>query len=102
MTTQTLSKMHEMKLHGMAASFQSRRVMPDHQDLTHDEFTALIVDDEYIHRQNNRQRRLLQMARLKFSSAALENIDYQANRGLLKSKITALQNNQWLEKHQIF
>jgi hypothetical protein len=26
--------MHEMKLHGMAASFQSRRVMPDHQDLT--------------------------------------------------------------------
>ncbi len=100
MTTQTLSKMHEMKLHGMAASFQSRRVMPDHQDLTHDEFTTLIIDDEYIHRQNNRQRRLLQMAKLKFSSAALENIDYQQNRGLLKSKITALQNNQWLEKHQ--
>jgi DNA replication protein DnaC len=100
MTTQTLTKMHEMKLHGMAASFQSRRIMPDHQDLNHDEFTALLVDDEYIHRQNNRQRRLLQRAKLKFSSAALENIDYQSNRGLLKSRITALQNNQWLEKHQ--
>jgi DNA replication protein DnaC len=100
MTEQTLSKMHEMKLHGMAASFQSRRIMPDHQDLNHDEFTALLVDDEYIHRQNNRQRRLLQRAKLKFSSAALENIDYQSSRGLLKSKITALQNNQWLEKHQ--
>lgn len=100
MSAQTIDKMHEMKLHGMAASFQSRRIMPDHQDLTHDEFTALLIDDEYLHRQNNRQRRLLQMAKLKFSSAALESIDYHQNRGILKSKITALQNNQWLEKHQ--
>lgn len=100
MYTQTITKMQEMKLHGMAKSFQERRTKPDHQDLSHDEFTALLIDDEYIQRQNNRQRRLLQMAKLKFSSAALENIDYQQNRGLLKSRIISLQNNQWLEKHQ--
>jgi len=100
MYTQTITKMQEMKLHGMAMSFQTRRTKPDHQDLNHDEFTALIIDDEYTQRQNNRQRRLLQRARLKFSSAALENIDYKQSRGITKSKITSLQNNQWLEKHQ--
>lgn len=100
MHTQTITKMQEMKLHGMARSFEARRTKPDHQDLTHDEFTALLIDDEYLQRQNNRRRRLLQTAKLKFSSAALENLDYQPNRGLLKSKITALQNNHWLEKYQ--
>jgi DNA replication protein DnaC len=100
MYTQTISKMQEMKLNGMAKSFHTRRTKPDHQDLNHDEFTALIIDDEYIQRQNNRQLRLLQRAKLKFSSAALENIDYKQSRGITKSKITSLQNNQWLEKHQ--
>lgn len=100
MYTQTITKMHEMKLHGMARSFQDRRAKPDHQDLSHDDFIGLLIDDEHIQRQNNRQRRLLQMAKLKFSSAALENIDYQQSRGLLKTKIAGLQNSQWLEKHQ--
>ena len=100
MYTQTITKMQEMKLYGMTKSFQERRIKPDHQDLDHDEFTALIIDDEYTQRQNNRQRRLLQRAKLKFSSAALENIDYKQSRGITKSKITSLQNNQWLEKHQ--
>lgn len=100
MHTQTITRLHEMRLHGMAKSFQERRIKPDHQDLSHEEFIALLVDDEYLHRQNNRQRRLLRMARLKFPSAALESIDYQQNRGLTKSKIIGLQNNDWLKKHQ--
>ena len=100
MYSQTITKMNEMKLHGMCKSFQERRAKADHQDLSHDEFTALLIDDEYLQRQNNRQRRLLAMARLKFASAALENLDYQPNRGLLKSKITNLQNKEWLQKHQ--
>jgi len=98
--SQTITKLNEMKLHGMSRSFQERIARTDHNDLSHEEFTALLVDDEYDHRQNNRQRRLLQVAKLKFSSAALENIDYQANRNISKSKITGLQDNQWLKKHQ--
>lgn len=100
MHTQTLAKLHEMKIHGMAKSFETNRSNPRCQDLNHDEFMTLLTDDEYIYRQNNRQRRLLQMARLKFPSATLESIDYAAARGVNKSKIAGLQNNQWLEKHQ--
>ena len=65
MYSQTITKMNEMKLHGMCKSFQERRAKADHQDLSHDEFTALLIDDEYLQRQNNRQRRLLAMARLR-------------------------------------
>ena len=100
MPTQTLTKLHEMKIHGMAKSFETNRASPKCQDLSHDEFMALLTDDEFIYRQNNRQRRLLQMARLKFPSAALESIDYSHTRGITKTKVTGLQNNQWLEKHQ--
>jgi len=89
-----------MKFHGMSKSFQERRLKPDHQDLSQDEFIGLLIDDEYLQRQNNRQHRLLQRAKLKISSAALEDIDYQQGRGLLKTRILSLQNNQWLEKHQ--
>lgn len=98
--SQTITKLNEMKLHGMSKSFQERIARTDHNDLSHEEFIALLVDDEYNHRQNNRQRRLLQMAKLKFSAAALENIDYQVNRNISKSKITQLQDDQWLKKHQ--
>jgi len=100
MPAQTLAKLREMKIYGMAKSFETNYSNTKCQDLSHDEFMALLTDDEYIYRQNNRQRRLLQMARLKFPSAALESLDYTQIRGLIKTKVTGLQNNQWLGKHQ--
>lgn len=97
---QTLSKLTQMRLHGMARSFEERSLRPDHKDLSSEEFVGLVVDDEYNYRKNLRLRRLLQLAKLKFSSACLEGIDYQASRGLIKSKVISLQNNDWLEHHQ--
>lgn len=97
---QTLRKLNEMKLYGMAKSFEERILRPDHRDISFEEFFGLLADDEYIHRRNTRQKRLLQIARLKFSSACLESIDYQATRGIIKSKVIALQNNEWTENHQ--
>ena len=61
---------------------------------------GLLVDDEFIYRRNLKQCRLLQRAKLKFPSACLEEIDYRAPRGLIKSKIVALQNLEWLNHHQ--
>jgi len=97
---ETLRKLNEMKLYGMAKSFQNRVIRPDHRDLSLEEFLGLLVDDEYIYRKNQRQRRLLQMAKLKFPSACLEEIDYRAPRGLVKSKVVGLQNLEWLNHHQ--
>jgi len=97
---QTLNKLNEMGLQGMARSFEEKSLRPDHRDLPFEEFFGLVIDDEYTYRQNQRLNRLLQLAKLKFPSACLEDIDYRANRGLLKNKVIALQNNDWLEKQQ--
>lgn len=97
---QTLRKLNEMRLFGMARAFEEKSLRPDHQDISFEEFFGLVVDAEYLCRKNQRQRRFLQLAKLKFSSACLEDVDYHAARGIIKSKVLALQNNAWLENHQ--
>ena len=97
---QTIRKLNEMRLFGLAKAFEEKIQRPDHQDLSFEEFFGLLVDEEHVYRRNQKQRRLLQLAKLKFPSACLENIDYKANRHLSKSKIIALQNNEWLGNHQ--
>jgi DNA replication protein DnaC len=100
MYTHTLQQLASLRLAGMARSFETRINQPDHQDLSHEEFVGLLVDDEYIHRQNARQTRLLHTAKLKLSAACFEEIDYTHSRGLQKSVITALQNTAWITEHQ--
>jgi DNA replication protein DnaC len=97
---QTISKLNDMKLTGMAKSYQDRRIKPDHKDLSFDEFFSMVVDDEHIYRKNKRLKRLLKRAKFKLSSACLEDIDYKQPRGLQKTHVVNLQNTTWLEKHQ--
>lgn len=97
---ETIHKMNEMKLFAMAKGFSGRRSRPDHQDLSNDDFMGLLVDDEYIYRQNTKQTRLLRGARLKIPSACLEDIDYRHPRGLSKTKIINLQKQDWINNHQ--
>jgi DNA replication protein DnaC len=74
--------------------------MPDHKDLSFDEFFALVVDDEIIYRQNQRLKRLMKEAKFKISSACFEDIDYRQQRGFVKSQVLNLQNTSWLTNHQ--
>lgn len=97
---QTITKLNEMKLFGLARAYQDRRTKPDHQDLSFDEFFGLLVDDEYLYRKNNRLKRLLQLARFKINNTSLEEIDYRQPRGLQKTQIVNLQNTSWLTNHQ--
>jgi DNA replication protein DnaC len=96
---QTLSKMQEMKLAGMAQLFQELMGKPEHADLTHDEFVGLLIDAEATHRANKRLQRLLQNARLK-QSACLEDIDYKQARGLHKHTVLELANCRWITNRQ--
>lgn len=97
---QTISKLNDMKLTGMARAYHDRRTKPDHKDLSFDEFFGILVDDEHVYRKNKRLKRLLKRAKFKISSACLEEIDYRQQRGLLKTRIVNLQNTSWLENHQ--
>lgn len=88
--------MNEMKLFGMVRSLEERFRSGAREDLAPEELLALLVDDEYLHRKNNRLQRLLALAKLRIAHACLEEIDYRHPRGLVKSQILALQNTEWI------
>ncbi len=97
---QTHEKLITMKLFGMAAGFKERLNRIDHQDLNPSALIGLLVDDEYLHRENRRLATLLRGAKFKDHGACLEAIDYGAARGLRKDKILELAQNRWVGARQ--
>lgn len=96
---QTMSILHSLKLFGMARSLEERLADSSHAALSHAEFIGLLVQDEKIHRDNLRQRRLLKKARLR-QEASLEDIDYGVSRGLGQQVILELSNTHWITAHR--
>jgi len=93
---QTVTTMNQLKLFGMAGSFHDRLAHSKHAELSHAEFTGLLVGDEKTYRENKRLKRLLKNAKLKIQ-ASLEDIDYKTSRGLNKQVILELSNTQWMD-----
>ena len=86
----THEKLIEMKLFGMAAAMKERLNRVDHQTLSASELLGLIVDDEYLYRENRKLTARLKVAKFKERSACIENIDYAASRGLRKDQVLEL------------
>ena len=97
---ETLRKLNEMKLFGMAHSFEEKRKSPEYKDVPPEDYLGYLVDDEHLYRKNNRLKRLLETAKLKIHQAAFEEIDYRHARSLAKNQVLGLQNTDWLESHQ--
>ena len=97
---ESLTKLKKMRLYGMADSLLRRINQPDHQDLSFEEFLGLVIDDEYLRRKNNKYARFLNQSKIKIKQARIEEIDYAASRGLLKTKVLNMQNNEWINAHQ--
>lgn len=97
---ETVTKLHQMKLFAMARSLTERLSRGDHQNLGVEEMISLVVDDEWLDRENRKLRRRLKKARFKVP-ATLEAIDYQLRRaGLVKSRILDLSTLAWVFHHQ--
>ena len=90
MNEATLSKLHELKLSAMAASY--RRQMDDAgiNKLSFDERFGLLVDAEWDARKNNRLNRLIHRADFPISGACVEDIEYRADRKLNREQIARL------------
>jgi DNA replication protein DnaC len=95
LTQQTVALLHTLKLHGMAHAFTERLASPQHADLSHAEFVALLVHEEKTYRDNQRLTRLLKNAKLK-QQATLEDLDYSHPRGLAKAVMLELSTGQWI------
>lgn len=99
MNEQTITKMNEMKLFGMAKGFTERIGKTDHSELSHGEFVGLLIDDERLDRENRRLTMLLRIAKFK-QQASLEDIDYRFPRGLNKQLILELSTGEWIARKQ--
>ena len=94
---QTLKQMREMRLSNMAISLEDRLKQRDHQDLTHEEFLSLLIEDEYNARKNRKLARAIGRANFKPGNASIENLKYSPVRGLMKKDVMTFTSPTWIE-----
>ncbi|MCL4748187.1 MAG: IS21-like element helper ATPase IstB [Burkholderiaceae bacterium] len=92
----TLDQLRGLRLEGMVHALQDQATTSSAATLAFDERLAMLVQREIDWRDGKRLARLLKAARLKVSSACVEDIDWRASRGLERALITALAGGDWL------
>lgn len=95
----TIEKMKSMRLRGMAQVHYSNLENNLYQDYTLDQYTALLVDQEWEDRQNRKIDNLLKRATFR-ATASIENIDFTANRALDKNTFDRLASLDFLTKNE--
>ncbi len=95
----TLEKLQTMKLHGMADAFRAQMETTDTSQLSFEERFAMLVDQQWLWKENRALARRLRAAKLK-ERGVVEDIDYQHQRGLDRKLIRTLASSEWVRQHQ--
>ena len=96
---QTLEKLYAMRLNGMADAFAEQLQQPHLAELSFEERFGLLVDRQWIWKEDRRMKRLLKNAKLRVD-ACIEDIDYKTPRGIDKSVILSLASCNWVKQAQ--
>jgi DNA replication protein DnaC len=96
---QTMEKLCALRLHGMAESLQEQMNQPDMTGLSFEERLAMLVDAQWLWKQNRALALRLRNACLKHR-ASMENINYRHARQLDRSQVRSLALCQWVQQHQ--
>src|SRR6058998_16882 len=100
LTAPTVEKLQYLKLDAMAHAWSEQQQQAEMTSLAFDERFGLLVDAEWLARENKRLARALKEAKLKLPHACIEAIDYPARRELDKAVIRQLATCRWVEEHQ--
>lgn len=95
----THEKLVSMRMAGMAGAWIEQQQTADVTKLDFDERFGLLVDAEYLYRENRRRDRRLKEAKLRHSNACVEDIDQPAKRGVDKSLLRRLATCAWIDEH---
>lgn len=95
---QTLERLHELRLTGMAQALEEQLGMPDLDTLAFEDRFALLLERESTFRDDRRLTRLLQIAKL-HTPASVEDLDFRTPRGLDRSLVLRLASGQWIREH---
>lgn len=96
---ETLRKLTEMRLNGMAEIYQEQANNSDYEDMAFDQRFKLMIDNEYSRRQSNRLKRLINQANFSDPSASVEDIEYYPDRHLDKNLILELATCNYIRDH---
>jgi DNA replication protein DnaC len=100
LTAPTIEKLQTLKLSAMVTAWTEPQQNAELTALGFDERFGLLVDAEWLARENKRLARALQEAKLKLPHACIEAIDYPARRELDKAIIRQLATCRWVQEHQ--
>jgi DNA replication protein DnaC len=95
----TMTKLYEMKLNGMAEAYEEQRTSSTIAELSFEERFSMLVERQWIWKENRALATRLTYARLK-QSVAIEDLDFRQSRGLKRAQIEQLSTGDWIENHQ--
>lgn len=99
MNQDTIDKMKQMKLHGMARAFLTTFQTGNTESYTSDELLSLLVDSEWDDRYNRKLNRTITRAAFRYK-ASMEQISFDAHRLQQKNLILRLAECDFLEKKE--
>ncbi len=89
-----------LKLAALAEAWAAQQKNPEMAKVSFDERLGLLVDAQWLFRENLRLGRCLREAKLRIGNACVEDIDYPAQRELDKSVVRQLATCRWVAEHQ--
>jgi DNA replication protein DnaC len=96
----TLDQLRSLRLDGMVRAIEDQTTSTAATALGFDERLALLVQREIAWRDDRRVARLMKAARLKVSTACVEDINWRASRSLDRAQVAALAGGDWLRHAQ--
>jgi len=95
----TIEKMKQMRLSGMAQMHYTNTTNNINMDYTIDQYITMLVDQEWENRQNKKIQNMVKAARFRYP-ATIRDIDYSANRQLDKNTFERLALLDFVRNHE--
>ncbi len=95
----TLERLYTMRLGAMAAAWEEQARSATANDLGFDERFAMVVDAEYLARDNRRFKRLVRDADFRIRDASMEGVRASSQRGLPPAQLRQLGTGKWILEH---
>jgi DNA replication protein DnaC len=95
---QTFEKLYKLQLHGMAQALEQQIQQPESAALGFEERLAMLVDAQWLWRENRAIASRLRRAHLK-QLASIEDINYRHQRQLDRAQMKTLATCDWIRQH---
>jgi DNA replication protein DnaC len=91
----TLDKLSDLHLPGLRHALSEQMANPQYAELSFEERVSLLVDQEWVRRQDVRLKRRLAQAQFR-EQATIEDLDFAAERGLNRTHVLQLATGDWI------